>query len=128
MLIAFNWMSLRISKIICTEKFPEFDLMLSQTVTAITLTTKTFLSAMKPLVKANLGIIFCRRALEARTNRANAAKQLRNKLGSPETTKVALICTLYYTALHTLTQLRLDILTGTRTTVELKSNNLKKYD
>ncbi|XP_054278321.1 ubiquitin-protein ligase E3B-like [Macrosteles quadrilineatus] len=53
-----------------------------------------------------------KRALEARTNRANAAKQLRNKLGSPETTKVALICTLYHTALHTLTQLRLDILTG----------------
>lgn len=106
-------MSLRISKIICTEKSPEFDLMLSQTVTALTLTTKTFLSAMKPLVKANLEIIIYRRALEARTNRANAAKQLRNKLGSPETTKVALICTLYHTALHTLTQLRLDILTGT---------------
>uniref|UniRef100_A0A1B6LAX7 Ubiquitin-protein ligase E3B n=1 Tax=Graphocephala atropunctata TaxID=36148 RepID=A0A1B6LAX7_9HEMI len=53
-----------------------------------------------------------KRALEARTNRANAAKQLRNKLGSPETTKVALICTLYHTALNTLTQLRLDILTG----------------
>ncbi|RZF42672.1 hypothetical protein LSTR_LSTR001467 [Laodelphax striatellus] len=53
-----------------------------------------------------------RRALEARTNRQNANRQFRNKLGSPECTKVALMCTLYQTALHTLTQLRLDILTG----------------
>ncbi|XP_075221172.1 ubiquitin-protein ligase E3B isoform X2 [Lycorma delicatula] len=53
-----------------------------------------------------------KRALEARTNRQNASKQHRNKLGSPECTKIALICTLYQTALHTLTQLRLDIFTG----------------
>ncbi|XP_022183812.2 ubiquitin-protein ligase E3B [Nilaparvata lugens] len=53
-----------------------------------------------------------RRALEARTNRQNANRQFRNKLGSPECTKVALMCTLYQNALHTLTQLRLDILTG----------------
>uniref|UniRef100_A0A1B6DG25 Ubiquitin-protein ligase E3B n=1 Tax=Clastoptera arizonana TaxID=38151 RepID=A0A1B6DG25_9HEMI len=52
------------------------------------------------------------RALEARTNRANAARQLKNKLGSNECTQVAMICTLYHTALNTLTQLKLDILTG----------------
>ena len=34
------------------------------------------------------------------------------RLGSPETTLVALICTLYETALNTLTQVKLDILAG----------------
>lgn len=53
-----------------------------------------------------------KRALEARTNRANSSKQFKNKLGSPECTKVAVVCSLYYTALSTLAQLRLDILTG----------------
>ncbi|KAJ1522162.1 hypothetical protein ONE63_002473 [Megalurothrips usitatus] len=52
-----------------------------------------------------------RRALENRVNRASSAKSYR-KLGSPEFTKVALICSLYQTALSTLTQLELDILTG----------------
>jgi ubiquitin-protein ligase E3 B len=52
-----------------------------------------------------------RRALDHRTNRTNAAKHHR-KLGSPECTKVALLCSLYQTALGTLTQLKLDILTG----------------
>ncbi|XP_034250724.1 ubiquitin-protein ligase E3B [Thrips palmi] len=52
-----------------------------------------------------------RRALENRVNRASSAKSYR-KLGSPEFTKVALVCSLYQTALSTLTQLSLDILTG----------------
>ncbi|PSN54423.1 Ubiquitin-protein ligase E3B [Blattella germanica] len=52
-----------------------------------------------------------KRALDHRANRTNAAKYHR-KLGSPDCTKVALICSLYHTALETLTQLRLDILTG----------------
>lgn len=34
------------------------------------------------------------------------------RLGSPETTLVALTCNLYETALATLTQMKLDILTG----------------
>ncbi len=34
------------------------------------------------------------------------------RLGSPETTLIALICTLYETALNTLTQVKLDILAG----------------
>lgn len=51
------------------------------------------------------------RALENRVNRASSAKSYR-KLGSPEFTKVALVCSLYQTALSTLTQLALDILTG----------------
>ncbi|KAG7198940.1 hypothetical protein KM043_015752 [Ampulex compressa] len=55
--------------------------------------------------------IFRRAFLEARTNRNNNAKVYR-KLGSPEATKIALICSLYQTALHTLTQMKLDILTG----------------
>lgn len=52
-----------------------------------------------------------RRALDHRVNRTNAAKHHR-KLGSPECTKVALLCSIYQTALGTLTQLKLDILTG----------------
>jgi hypothetical protein len=52
-----------------------------------------------------------RRALDHRVNRTNAAKY-HHKLGSPDCTRVALICSLYHTALETLTQLRLDILTG----------------
>ncbi|XP_026282026.1 ubiquitin-protein ligase E3B [Frankliniella occidentalis] len=52
-----------------------------------------------------------RRALENRVNRASSAKSYR-KLGSPEFTKVALVCSLYQTTLSTLTQLSLDILTG----------------
>ncbi|XP_067010981.1 ubiquitin-protein ligase E3B isoform X2 [Anabrus simplex] len=44
-------------------------------------------------------------------HRTNVTKHHR-KLGSPECTKVAMLCSLYQTALGTLTQLRLDILTG----------------
>ncbi|XP_046427763.1 ubiquitin-protein ligase E3B [Neodiprion pinetum] len=55
--------------------------------------------------------IFRRAFLEARTNRNNSNKNYR-KLGSPEATRIALICSLYQTALHTLTQMKLDILTG----------------
>ncbi|XP_045532186.1 ubiquitin-protein ligase E3B [Pieris brassicae] len=54
---------------------------------------------------------FIRRAIEARTNRGNSNKNYR-KLGSPDCTKVALICSMYHTALQTMTQVKLDILTG----------------
>ncbi|KOB78285.1 Ubiquitin-protein ligase E3B [Operophtera brumata] len=46
---------------------------------------------------------FIRRAIEARTNRSNANKNFR-KLGSPDSTKAALICSMYHTALQTMTQ------------------------
>jgi ubiquitin-protein ligase E3 B len=52
-----------------------------------------------------------KRALDHRSNRTSATKHHR-KLGSSECTKVALLCSLYQTALGTLTQLKLDILTG----------------
>lgn len=52
-----------------------------------------------------------RRAMESRSNRANSNKACR-KLCSPEVFKVANICSMYHTALCTLTQLKLDILTG----------------
>ncbi|XP_046964892.1 ubiquitin-protein ligase E3B [Vanessa cardui] len=54
---------------------------------------------------------FIRRAIEARTNRGNSSKNFR-KLGSPDCTKVALICSMYHTALQTMSQVKLDILTG----------------
>ncbi|XP_076674056.1 ubiquitin-protein ligase E3B isoform X3 [Andrena cerasifolii] len=55
--------------------------------------------------------IFRRAFLEARTNRNNNTKNYR-KLGSPETTRIALICSLYQIALHTLTEMKMEILTG----------------
>lgn len=55
--------------------------------------------------------IFRRAFLEARTNRNNNTKNYR-KLGSAETTRIALICSLYQIALHTLTQMKMEILTG----------------
>ncbi|XP_033230447.1 ubiquitin-protein ligase E3B isoform X2 [Belonocnema kinseyi] len=55
--------------------------------------------------------IFVRAFMEARTNRNNSNKNYR-KLGSPETTRIALICSLYQTALHTLTEIKFDILIG----------------
>jgi ubiquitin-protein ligase E3 B len=52
-----------------------------------------------------------KRALDHRSNRTSAPKHLR-KVGSSECTKVAFLCSLYQTALGTLTQMKLDILTG----------------
>ncbi|CAH0406320.1 unnamed protein product [Chilo suppressalis] len=62
-------------------------------------------------VQSNNPAAIIRRAIEARTNRGNANKNYR-KLGSPDCTKAALICTMYHTALQTMKQVRLDILTG----------------
>lgn len=61
---------------------------------------------------APLATSIFRRALESRVNKVNTQKYHRF-LGSPEVRKVVLLCSLYQTALNTLTQLRLDILTGT---------------
>ncbi|XP_013180712.1 PREDICTED: ubiquitin-protein ligase E3B isoform X1 [Papilio xuthus] len=56
-----------------------------------------------------------RRAIEARTSsilfRSSSSKNFR-RLGSPDSTKAALICSMYHTALQTMTQVKLDILTG----------------
>lgn len=57
------------------------------------------------------GSSFFKRALESRSNKTNVQKIYRS-LGSPEVHRVVLICSLYHTALNTLTQMQLDILTG----------------
>ncbi|CAH0701610.1 unnamed protein product [Spodoptera exigua] len=62
-------------------------------------------------IQSNNPAAIIRRAIEARTNRSNANKHYR-KLGSPDCTKTALICSMYHTALQTMTQVKLDILTG----------------
>ncbi|XP_050678480.1 ubiquitin-protein ligase E3B isoform X2 [Leptidea sinapis] len=62
-------------------------------------------------VQINNPAAFIWRAIESRTNRANSSKSYR-KLGSAESTKIALICAMYHTALQTMTQVKLDILTG----------------
>ncbi|XP_066246822.1 ubiquitin-protein ligase E3B [Euwallacea similis] len=54
---------------------------------------------------------FLKKMLENRGPKTLTQKNYRS-LGSPEVHRVVLICSLYYTALHTLTQLQLDILTG----------------
>ncbi|KAJ0180720.1 hypothetical protein K1T71_004124 [Dendrolimus kikuchii] len=62
-------------------------------------------------IQSNNPAAIIRRAIEARTNRSNSNKNFR-KLGSPDSTKAALICSMYHTALQTMTQVKLDILTG----------------
>ncbi|XP_028179306.1 ubiquitin-protein ligase E3B-like [Ostrinia furnacalis] len=66
-------------------------------------------------VQSNNPAAIIRRAIEARTSfhcyRASSNKNYR-KLGSPDCTKAALICSMYHTALQTMKQVRLDILTG----------------
>lgn len=62
-------------------------------------------------VQSNNPAAFIRRAIEARTGRSNSNKNFR-KLGSPDSTKTALICSMYHTALQTMTQVKLDILTS----------------
>ncbi|CAB3235019.1 unnamed protein product [Arctia plantaginis] len=62
-------------------------------------------------VQSNNPASIIRRAIEARTSRSNSSKNYR-KLGSPDSTKTALICSMYHTALQTMTQVKLDILTG----------------
>ncbi|KAL4711976.1 hypothetical protein ACJJTC_011283 [Scirpophaga incertulas] len=62
-------------------------------------------------VQSNNPAAIIRRAIEARTSRSNSNKNYR-KLGSPDCTKAALICSMYHTALQTMKQVKLDILTG----------------
>ncbi|CAG9759771.1 unnamed protein product [Ceutorhynchus assimilis] len=57
------------------------------------------------------GSNFLKKILDHRGNKTMTYKTFR-ALGSPEVHRVVLICSLYHTALHTLTQLQLDILTG----------------
>lgn len=54
---------------------------------------------------------FFKKVLESRHNRNTVHKHYRT-LGSPEVHRIVLICSLYHTALNTLTQLQLDMLTG----------------
>lgn len=55
-----------------------------------------------------------KRALErtsAKSVQSKPGKPWR-KVGSPEVSKVAMVCAMYHSALHTLSQLKLDILSG----------------
>lgn len=58
------------------------------------------------------GANFLKRAFESRSNKANVHVNSYRWLGSPDVYKVMLVCSLYHTALNTLTQMKLDILTG----------------
>lgn len=75
---------------------------------------------------APLATSIFRRALESRVNKVNTQKYHRF-LGSPEVRKVVLLCSLYQTALNTLTQLRLDILTGTNDHIYTCSNMIRPH-
>lgn len=66
---------------------------------------------LSPTQHTFAGANFFKKVLENRTNRMSTQKSYR-ALGSPEVHKIVLTCSLYHTALNTLTQLQLDILTG----------------
>ncbi|KAG7307448.1 hypothetical protein JYU34_007643 [Plutella xylostella] len=73
-------------------------------------------SQPSPPPHGNNAASYIRRAIEARTNslpmfRSNSNKVYR-KLGSADSTRVALTCGMLHAALQTCTQLKLDILTG----------------
>lgn len=55
-----------------------------------------------------------KRALERSSVRGNPNKNVKpfRKLGSPEVSRVSLVCAMYHAALNTLSQLKLDILSG----------------
>lgn len=55
-----------------------------------------------------------KRALERSSSKTTQGKVNRvwRKLGSPEVTRVAVVCAMYHAALQTLSQLKLDILSG----------------
>lgn len=58
------------------------------------------------------GTNFIKRALESRSNRTNSQSNTYRSLGNPDVFRIMFICSLYHTALNTLTQMKLDILTG----------------
>lgn len=58
------------------------------------------------------GSNFLKRALEARSNRTNSQSNSYKSLGNPDIFQIMFVCSLYHTALNTLTQMKLDILTG----------------
>lgn len=55
-----------------------------------------------------------KRALERTQSKSTQSKTSKpwRKLGSPEISKVAIVCSMYHAALQTLSQLKLDILSG----------------
>ncbi|KAI5719377.1 hypothetical protein M8J76_009392 [Diaphorina citri] len=56
--------------------------------------------------------IIKRTFFESRSSRSSANKAAKIKLGSSEVSRVTVTCSLYYSAITTFTQLKLDILTG----------------
>ena len=66
-----------------------------------------------PLAQNQSGNLF-KRALERSSSKSIQNKSNRpwRKLGSPEVTQVAIVCAMYHAALQTLSQLKLDILSG----------------
>lgn len=66
---------------------------------------------LSPTQNALSGANFFKKVLECKSHKSTVQKSYR-ALGSPEVHRIVLICSLYHTALNTLTQLQLDILTG----------------
>lgn len=61
----------------------------------------------------NLVTAFKKALGNSKSGKCNQIVHPVRKLGSPEVTQVALVTSMYQTALSTLTQMRMDILTGT---------------
>ncbi|CAH1185168.1 unnamed protein product [Phyllotreta striolata] len=64
-----------------------------------------------PTQSAAGGANFFKKVLECKSHKTAVQKTYRT-LGSPDVHRIVLICSLYHTALNTLSQLQLDILTG----------------
>lgn len=66
----------------------------------------------EPSDDKNLVTAFKKALGNGKSSKNNQASGSLRKLGSPEVTQVALVAAMYQTALSTLTQMRMDILTG----------------
>ena len=67
---------------------------------------------MESQEEKNLVATFRKVLSERKTSKSNQSVKVLRKIGSPEVTRVALVFTMFQTALSTLTQMRMDILTG----------------
>ncbi|KAJ8948179.1 hypothetical protein NQ318_010452 [Aromia moschata] len=87
------------------------QIMLGNYLSELVVGTEAPFQNLSPTQNSFSGASFFKKVLENRSSKSATQKTYR-ALGSPEVHRVVLICSLYHTALNTLTQLQLDILTG----------------
>ncbi|XP_072380057.1 ubiquitin-protein ligase E3B [Diabrotica undecimpunctata] len=87
------------------------QILLGDPLSTLVADTEAPVQIMSPTQMSVGGTSFFKKVLENKGTRPTIQKSYR-ALGSPEVHRIVLICSLYHTALNTLTQLQLDILTG----------------